>query len=178
MRFLPAVIPGVVVIEPEPTEDGTPTGWMYSAEAFCAHGLEPTAVQWSVALNHRRGTLRGLHYQRPPHEESKVMTCIRGALYVVAADIRPTSPTCGQHVGVELRARDRRALYVPKGFAVGYQTLVDDTEVMYAISTYYAPGFEAGIHHGDPTLAIAWPLPVAVISERDRELPLLSGVAV
>lgn len=176
MLFERTAIPDVVIVTPEPRHDDRG----FFARTFCVdefrdQGLDPTITQCSIAFNARRGTLRGLHFQAQPHAETKVIRCIRGALHFVAADVRPGSATYGQHVSAELTADDRRALYVPAGFASGYQTLVDETEIMYEISVPYTPGHEGGIHHADPVLAIAWPLVVTVISERDAALPSLDG---
>jgi dTDP-4-dehydrorhamnose 3,5-epimerase len=177
MRFTPTDLDGVVLIDPEPRHDARGSfARRFSADAMRERGLDPTIAQCSIAYNVRRGTLRGLHFQHDPHAESKIMCCVRGALFAVAADIRPASATFGRHVAVELAAADRRSMYVPKGFAVGYQTLADDTEIMYEISVPHAPGHEGGIHHADPTLGIRWPLPVAAISERDTGLPGLDAV--
>lgn len=167
----------VLIIEPEPRHDDR--GFfarMYCEAEFLEHGLDARVAQSSVAYNDRRGTLRGLHLQREPYAETKLVRCIRGAMFVVAADLRPESPTYGAHVTTELTADDRRALYVPKGCATGYQTLTDGTEALYLISDPHVPGSESGIHHADPTLAIAWPLPVSTISERDLGLPFLDAI--
>jgi dTDP-4-dehydrorhamnose 3,5-epimerase len=131
-------------------------------------------VQCNISHNRQRGTLRGLHYQRAPHQEAKLIRCVRGALYDVAVDLRPESPTFRQWVGVELRASDRqpsRMLYVPEGFAHGFQTLQDDTEIVYQMSGFYAPEAAAGYRWNDPAFAVGWPEPIAVISERDRTYP-------
>jgi dTDP-4-dehydrorhamnose 3,5-epimerase len=139
-----------------------------------AHGLNPRVVQCNVSYNHAKGTLRGMHLQLPPHGEVKLVRCTRGAIWDVIVDLRPGSPTHGQHFGVELSADNRRALYVPELFAHGYQALTDGAEVTYQVSEFYAPGFERGLRHDDPALGIEWPLPVSVISPKDAEWPLLA----
>lgn len=134
-------------------------------------GLDVDLAQESLSYNARRGTLRGLHFQRPPHEETKIVRCARGAIFDVIVDLRPESPTYLEWEGVELTAENRRALYIPKGCAHGFQSLAEDTEVLYQISSFFAPEAAAGCRYDDPAFAIAWPLPVSVISERDRRWP-------
>ncbi len=131
----------------------------YDAAVLAQHGLEPTDTQWSVSFNTARGTLRGLHYQADPHGEWKLVRCTRGAIFDVAVDLRAGSPTRGQHVAVELSAESGRALYIPPGCAHGFQTLADDTELLYGISPAYVAEGARGIRFDDPALAIAWPLP-------------------
>jgi dTDP-4-dehydrorhamnose 3,5-epimerase len=133
-----------------------------------AHGLDPRVVQCHVTFNPRAGTLRGMHWQTAPAIETKVVRCTRGAIHDVVVDLRPGSPTYGRHVGVELSAGTGRALYVPGLFAHGYQTLTDDTEVSYVVSERYSPAHESGFRHDDPAFGIEWPLPVTVISDKDR----------
>ena len=174
MKFTPTKLPGAFVIDLEPNEDSRG----FFARTFCArefeeHGLAGTFVQCSVSLNRKRGTLRGMHYQRPPATEAKLVRCTAGALYDVIVDLRPGSATFHQHVGVELTARNRRALYVPPICAHGLQTLEDDTEVFYQISAYHAPEAATGVRYNDPRFGIKWPLPVTVVSERDANWPLL-----
>ena len=172
MRFLNTEIPGVFVLEEERHEDER--GFFartWCAEELAAHGLEPKLSQCSVSFNHRRGTLRGLHYQAPPFAEVEIVRCSRGALYDVAVDLRPDSPTFRRSVGVELAAGSGRALYVPRGFAHGFLTLADSTEVSYQISTPYQPKAGRGVRYDDPALAIAWPGPIETIAPRDRDYP-------
>ena len=174
MLFQPTSIADVLLIDPEPRRDER--GFfarLYCEEEFEDQGLERTVAQASMAFNVRRGTIRGLHFQRPPHAESKTVRCTRGAMFAVAVDLRPGSPTYRQHVSTELTADNRRSIHIPAGCAAGYQTLADDTEVMYLISSRYVPGSEAGVHHADPSIGIEWPLPVTLISPRDAGLPLL-----
>ena len=177
MIFTETGLQGAFVVDVERREDER--GFFartFCADEFAAHGLAGRFVQCNVSFNQRRGTLRGLHFQRAPHEEAKLVRCTMGAIWDVIVDLRAGSPTRGCWFGVELSAQSRRALYVPDGFAHGFQTLTDDAEVFYQMSTAYRPGFDAGVHHADPTLAITWPLPVSALSERDAALPPLDAV--
>ena len=163
---------GVVVIELERHEDER--GFFarsFCADEFAAHGLSARVAQCNISFNRQRGTLRGLHFQRPPHAEAKLVRCTSGAIYDVAVDLRPASPTFCGHVGVEITARNRRMLYVPPGFAHGFQTLEDDSEVFYQMSEPFAAEAAGGVRWNDPAFAIAWPLDVQVISERDSSYP-------
>jgi dTDP-4-dehydrorhamnose 3,5-epimerase len=176
MIFTETPLAGAFVIELELREDERG----FFARAFCAnefaeHGLQPAVAQANLSFNHAKGTLRGMHYQMAPAEEAKLVRCTAGAIYDVIVDVRPGSPTYQSHFGVELSARNHKALYVPEMFAHGYQTLADDSEVVYLVSEFYAPGHEAGLHHDDPALGIEWPLPVTVISEKDAAQPTLEA---
>jgi len=144
-------------------------------EEFARHGLCTEFVQSNVSVNPVRGTLRGLHFQAPPHGEVKMIRCVRGAVYDVAVDLRPDSPSYGKWFGVELKADNYLMNYVPAGFAHGFQTLVDDSEVDYLVSAFYSPGASTGVRYDDPAFAIDWKLPVTRISERDRTWTLLSA---
>ena len=162
----------VVTVDIEPREDQR--GFFartWCRDEFARHGLDVDTAQNSVSINRRKGTLRGLHFQRAPHAETKLVRCVRGAIWDVVVDLRPDSPTFGKWQGFELTAANYRALSVPKGFAHGFQTLADDTEVFYQISTFYAPEAAAGYRYDDPAFAIEWPLPVAAISPKDLEWP-------
>jgi dTDP-4-dehydrorhamnose 3,5-epimerase len=129
-------------------------------------------VQANLSLSERRGTLRGLHYQVAPYQEAKLMRCVRGGIYDVIVDLRPESPTYKQWLSVELTADNRKALYIPEGFAHGYQTLADNTEVLYPVSQFYTPGAERGIRWNDPTFAIEWPTTeTLILSEKDKCWP-------
>jgi len=168
MKFTETLLPGSYLIELNPVEDDR--GFFartFCQEEFVDHGLNPHIVQCSLSFNRKRGTLRGMHYQAAPHRENKLVRCTMGAIYDVIVDIRPESPTYRQWVGVELSARNRRALYIPEGVAHGFQTLEDDTEVLYQISSLYEPALARGIRWNDPRLSIQWPLEVSVLSERD-----------
>lgn len=174
MRFEPTELSGVFIVETERHEDSRG----FFARTFCARefaekGLVASFVQSSVSFNHKRGTLRGLHYQLPPACETKLVRCTAGALYDVVVDLRVDSPTYLRHIGVELTAKNRRALYVPEMVAHGFQSLEDETEVFYQISAFFVPDKSTGLRHDDPRLGINWPLPVAVISEKDGRWPLL-----
>ena len=174
MKFISTKLEGAFIVEPEAHEDSRG----FFARTFCVRefgerGLATSFVQCSVSLNRKMGTLRGLHYQRPPAPEVKLVRCSAGALYDVIVDLRPDSPTYLRHIGVELTGRNRRALYVPKMFAHGYQTLEEDTEVFYQISEYYTPETATGVRYNDPKLGIEWPLPVADLSEKDAVWPFI-----
>jgi dTDP-4-dehydrorhamnose 3,5-epimerase len=145
----------------------------FCQEEFRRHGLDPAVAQCNVSWNRSRGTLRGLHYQAAPHEEAKVVRCTRGAMWDVIVDLRDGSPTRFKWFGAELTAQNHRALYVPKGFAHGFQTLADDTEVLYQMSESYHADLARGVRWDDPKLAIRWPLPDPILSERDRGYALL-----
>lgn len=150
----------------------------FFARAFCARefaklGMRPQVAQANLSFSHLRGTVRGMHYQVPPAVEPKLIRCIRGAVWDVIIDMRPDSPTFLRHIGVELSADNRRALYVPEGFAHGNQSLTDDAELFYLVGDYYAPANERGVRHDDPAVGIEWPLPVTRISAKDRNWPLL-----
>lgn len=175
MIFRETPLAGAFVLEAERIEDER--GFFarsYSREEFAAHGLDPDVAQCSISYNHRRGTLRGLHFQTSPFEEVKLVRCTRGSIWDVIVDIRPGSPTRGKHFAVVLSAEARNALYIPKGFAHGFITLEEAAEVFYQISASYSAEHARGYRWDDPTFAIPWPEPATVISERDRNLPLFS----
>jgi dTDP-4-dehydrorhamnose 3,5-epimerase len=144
---------------------------IWCRQELAAKGLDPDIAQESLSFNRHRGTPRGLHFQRPPHEETKIVRCTRGGIFDVIVDLRPRSPSYLRWQGFELTAENRRALYVPKAFAHGFQTLADDVEIVYQISQFYAPNSAGGYRYDDPAFGIAWPLPVTVISERDLSWP-------
>jgi dTDP-4-dehydrorhamnose 3,5-epimerase len=174
LKFSPTPLGGVFVVELERLEDERG----FFARSFCedefrAHGLRTDIAQCNVSWNRRRGTLRGLHYQAKPHEEAKLVRCTRGALWDVAVDLREDSPTRHRWHAVELTADNHKALYIPEGLAHGFQTLAADTEVLYLMSTAYHAASSRGLRWSDPRLAIAWPLPDPIVSERDRAFPVL-----
>lgn len=172
MIFCETPIPGVVTIALEPHEDER--GFFartWCRDLFRARGLSGELAQCSLSFTRQRGTLRGMHYQAPPHAEAKLVRCTAGALYDVAIDLRPNSPTFRQHVGVELTAQNRKALYVPEGCAHGSLTLADSTEVFYQISTPYVPAAMRGVRYDDPAFGIDWPEPVRAINDRDASFP-------
>jgi dTDP-4-dehydrorhamnose 3,5-epimerase len=149
---------------------------MFCQEEFAAHGLKPIIAQANVAFNTKRGTLRGMHFQYPPAAETKYVRCSRGAVLDVIVDLRPESPTYLQHVVVELSADNQRGIYIPERFAHGYITLEDNTDTSYMMGEYYTPGVASGLSHSDPRLALGWPIPVSVISEKDTQWPLLEVI--
>lgn len=172
MKFVDTPLAGLVAIELEPVEDDR--GFFartFCAETFRRHGLDPSVAQSSTAFSARRGTLRGMHYQREPHAETKLVRCTSGAVYDVAIDLRPGSPTLRQWYGTELTRGNRRMLYIPPGFAHGYLTLEDDSEISYQMSTPYSAEAAAGVRWDDPAFGIRWPEPVTTIHERDRTYP-------
>jgi dTDP-4-dehydrorhamnose 3,5-epimerase len=149
------------------------------ARTFCArdfeqHGLMPPVAQANLSFSHRKGTVRGLHFQMPPAAEVKFMRCTRGAILDMVVDLRPESPTFLRHFAVELSAENYRALYVPARFANGYQTLTDDAEAAYQVSEFYTPEFEQGLRFDDPMLNLSWLIRPTAVSEKDRNLPLLN----
>jgi dTDP-4-dehydrorhamnose 3,5-epimerase len=148
----------------------------FCAREFEARGLDPRVAQCNISFNRRRGTLRGLHFQRSPHAEAKLVRCTHGAVYDVVIDLRPDSPRFLTHFGVELSASNRKMIYVPEGFAHGFQTLEDDTEVFYQMSVPFFPEAAGGVRWNDPAFAIEWPLEVSAISEGDRSHPDFSVV--
>lgn len=175
--FTETEIPGVHVIDPERLEDERG----FFARVWCErelaeHGLETALKQCSISHNPRRGTLRGLHYQAPPHEEVKIVRCTRGSILDVALDLRRGSPAFKRHVALVLSAENRRMLYIPRGVAHGFQTLEDDTEVLYHISEFYEPGAGRGVRWDDTAFAIEWPATERrILSERDRTYPDFTG---
>lgn len=179
MRIDAAPLAGVHLITLEPIEDER--GFFaraVDADAFAAKDLNADFAQCSISFNRRKGTLRGLHYQAPPHPEAKLVRCTRGAVFDVVVDVRAGSPTFGRWWGVELSAENRLAIYVPEGFAHGFQTLVDESELFYQISVPYVADAALGIAWNDPALAIPWPDKAgAIMSERDRSHPALNDVA-
>jgi dTDP-4-dehydrorhamnose 3,5-epimerase len=151
----------------------------YFARSFCREefarlGLSTEVAQCNVSVNRRRGTLRGMHYQIPPKAEAKLIRCTRGAVHDVIVDLRDGSPTARRWVATELTEGNSRMLYIPEGFAHGFQTLEDDSEVFYQMFTSYFPDHARGVRWDDPALRIAWPLPDPIVSERDRSYPLLT----
>ena len=147
-------------------------GRAWCRDEFAQHGLNPQMLQLNVGFSHKKGTVRGMHYQDAPHAEAKLIRCTRGAIYDVIVDLRSDSPTRGQWFGVELSAAGATMLYAPEGFAHGYQTLEDDSEMYYMTSALYASGAAKGVRFNDPAFAVQWPLPVSVISEQDQNWPI------
>jgi dTDP-4-dehydrorhamnose 3,5-epimerase len=172
MIFTETKLNGAYIIDPEKLEDER--GFFartWCRREFSEHDLNPDLAQCSISFNSKRGTLRGMHYQLPPHEEVKLVRCTRGGIYDVIIDLRPQSPTFKQWFSVELTANNRRMLYVPETFAHGFQTLADDTEVDYYISDFYAPECASGLRWNDPAFGIDWPLEARIISQKDQSYP-------
>ncbi|MBZ5695447.1 MAG: dTDP-4-dehydrorhamnose 3,5-epimerase [Acidobacteriia bacterium] len=172
MLFTETKLKGAFVLEPERREDNRG----FFARTFCqhefeAHGLNPLVVQCNIAYNKKKGTLRGMHFQNAPFQEAKLVRCTRGAIQDVILDLRPDSPTYKQWVSAELNEDNHRMLYVPEGFAHGYQTLTETAEVIYQVSQFYAPESASGVRHNDPAFGIRWPLEVTSISELDKKWP-------
>ncbi len=174
MLFAETRLRGAFTIDLEPRVD--PRGFF--ARAFCTrefeqHRLTTSFVQMNISSSAAKGTVRGLHYQDGAASETKLVRCTRGAIFDVIVDLRRGSPTYLQHVVVTLTSENRRALYVPKMFAHGFQALTDGVEVLYQVDSFYAPEAERGLRYDDPVLAIRWPEAVTVVSEKDRLWPLL-----
>jgi dTDP-4-dehydrorhamnose 3,5-epimerase len=170
--FQPLALDGAFVVEIDPRRDERG----FFARTFCrdefrARGLVDDFPQCSISFNARRATLRGMHYQEPPYAEVKLVRCTQGAIHDVIVDLRPGSPTRRRWVAVELSAGNRKALYIPEGLAHGFLTLEDETEVFYQISRPHRPEAARGVRYDDPAFAIRWPVPPAVIAERDRSYP-------
>jgi dTDP-4-dehydrorhamnose 3,5-epimerase len=167
----------VTLIRPRRFEDDR--GWfmeVYSSRAYAQMGITAEFQQDNHSLSHAAGVVRGLHFQRPPHAQAKLVRCVRGAILDVAVDLRQGSPTFGRHVTAELTADNGHQLFVPEGFGHGFVTLTPDTEVCYKVSGFYAREHDGGIAHDDPDIGIAWPLPAGhepILSAKDRALPRL-----
>ncbi|MES2999081.1 MAG: dTDP-4-dehydrorhamnose 3,5-epimerase [Pseudomonadota bacterium] len=177
MKFRPLPLAGAYLIELEPRRDDRGS----FARTFCARefqvaGLETVYVQTNLSENTREGTIRGMHFQRAPHAEVKLVRCVRGAVFDVIVDLRPGSASEGEWFGARLSQDDGTTMYVPAGFAHGYQALTDGAAVHYMASAYYEPGSEGGCRHDDPALAIEWPLAVSSLSPKDAAWPLLKRV--
>jgi len=175
-RLQPTALAGVVVVERQPIADER--GWF--ERLFCARELESVThgqpiVQINRSLTRRRGTMRGLHYQHPPHAETKIVTCLRGEIFDVAVDLRAGSPTFLHWHGERLSAADGRMLVIPEGCAHGFQTLSEDVELLYLHTAEYMPAAEAGLHPEDGRLAIRWPVSITELSSRDRTHPLIDA---
>jgi dTDP-4-dehydrorhamnose 3,5-epimerase len=172
MIFTETPIAGAYVVEVERMEDDRG----FFARTWCqrefeGHGLNSRLVQCSLSFSRRKGTLRGMHYQAPPHAEAKLVRCTAGAVYDAIVDLRPGSKSFRQWFGIELTADNRRALFIPEGLAHGFLTLADQTEVFYQMSEFYTPGGARGVRWNDPAFGIQWPAAVAVISPRDAAYP-------
>ena len=172
MQLIQTPLAGAYVIEPTPIEDDRGLfAYGFRADEFAGRGLIPAIAQVNISFTRHRGTLRGMHFQIPPHQEAKTIRCVRGAAYDVIVDLRPDSPTRCRWFATELTADNRRALYVPPGFAHGFQTLTDDVEVLYLVSAYYTPSHYRGVRWNDPAFGIEWPLAPLRMHQRDRAYP-------
>ena len=174
VKFTETKLKGAFIIDLERREDSRG----FFSRAFCqnefaVHGLKPVIAQANIASNKKQGTIRGMHFQYPPAAETKLVRCPRGAILDVIVDLRPESETYLQHVAVELNEDNQRALYVPERFAHGYQALRDNTDTSYQVGEFYTPDAEGGLMYNDPRLSLRWPLPVAVISDKDQKFPAL-----
>ena len=172
MKFSETKLKGAFVVEIEKlTDDRGFFARSWCEKEFEAQGLTTRVVQANVSYNLKKGTLRGMHYQIAPYQECKLIRCTRGAIYDVIIDLRTGSPTYKQWTGVELTADDYTMFFVPRDFAHGFQTLIDESEITYQVSQFYTPGSERGIRFDDPAFNIQWPLEVSVISDKDRTWP-------
>ncbi|MCF6245791.1 MAG: dTDP-4-dehydrorhamnose 3,5-epimerase [Desulfobacula sp.] len=172
MRFIPTKFAGSYLIEPEPfSDDRGFFARIYCRNEFKKKGLNPNFVQCNISYNRVRNTLRGMHYQKAPYGEAKLVKCIRGAIYDVIIDLRCNSETVTQWFGVELTAENRKSVYIPEGFAHGFLTITDDTEVLYQMSEFFHAESSSGVRWNDPAFAIDWPEKIAVISDRDAHYP-------
>ncbi len=172
MKFAKTSIPGIFIVSLELLEDDRG----FFARSFCRkefseHGLNPDVAQCSVSFNRTRGTLRGMHFQKAPHEESKLIRCTMGSIYDVLVDVRPTSSTFKQWIAMELSGANRTMLFVPPGVAHGFLTLEDNSEVFYQMSEFYVPEASGGFRWNDPAFGIRWPEPPRVVSPRDQQYP-------
>jgi dTDP-4-dehydrorhamnose 3,5-epimerase len=170
--FEPTPLAGAYVVELQRrTDERGFFARTWCRNEFAGQGIDAELVQSSISYSRRAGTLRGMHFAWPPSREGKLVRCERGAIHDVIIDLRPDSQTFLQHAGVELTEDSRRALYIPPGFAHGFQTLVDDTEVLYMMTDFYRAELADGVRFDDPAFGICWPRPVTVIVERDRSYP-------
>ncbi len=176
MIFTETPLKGAYIIELERIEDER--GFFarsWCAKEFAEHGLNPNLAQCNVSFNKKKGTLRGMHYQAPPHEEAKMLRCTKGSLYDVIVDLRKNSPTFKQWFSVDLTAENRKQFYIPEGFAHGFLTLEDGTEIFYQMTEFYHPESANGIRWNDPAFQIKWPISDWIISENDRKYPDFRG---
>jgi dTDP-4-dehydrorhamnose 3,5-epimerase len=174
VRFIETAIGGVWLVEPIPHVDSRGSfARTFCTEEFAEHGLAHNFVQHSVSHSVHKHTLRGLHFQTSPYAEDKLVSCIQGAIFDVAVDLRPESPTYLQWTAALLTPETRRQLYIPKGCAHGFQSLSDDSAVFYLISTPFNPASSTGVRYDDPALSIDWPAPPTVMSEKDRNWPAI-----
>ncbi|MCA9882056.1 MAG: dTDP-4-dehydrorhamnose 3,5-epimerase [Anaerolineae bacterium] len=174
-KFEPLKLPGAFLITLEPVGDNR--GYFvetYRQDLFAEHGLATNWVQENQSLSSQKGTVRGLHFQRPPHTEAKLVRVLQGIALDVIVDLRVDSPTYGQYEAIELSESNHRLLYIPKGFGHGFCTLSENMVISYKVDAYYAPGAASGILWNDPDIAIDWPVTQPIMSERDKELGTLA----
>ena len=177
MQFIPTKFESAWLIKPDRYEDDR--GFFartWCQQEFAEHGLNPNLSQCSVSFNLTRGTLRGMHFQAAPREEAKLIRCTQGSIFDVIVDVRKDSPTFGAWQDFELTAKNRHSLYIPEGFAHGFQTLKSGSEVFYQMSEFFHPELARAFHYADPAMGIAWPLPVKVISKQDALNPSLDSL--
>jgi dTDP-4-dehydrorhamnose 3,5-epimerase len=168
MNFQPTPLAGAFVIEMQLFEDNRGFfSYSFDKSKLAAHGITGELVQSNLSFNHKKGTLRGMHFQVEPKAQPKLVRCTAGAVFDCIIDLRPDSPTYRKWFGAELSAANHRSLYIPKGFAHGFQTLADNSELLYDMFEWYAPETARGVRYNDPVFNIQWPLPVSVISDRD-----------
>ena len=172
MIFTETKLKGAFIIDLNKIEDDRG----FFARAWCqkefeTHGLNPKIAQANIGFSNKKGTLRGMHYQKAPWEEAKLVRCTKGAIYDVIIDLRPDSSTHMHWVGFELTDENRKMIYVPEGFAHGYLTLTINTEIYYQTTQFFAPEFATGVRFDDPAFDIKWPIPIEVISEKDKRWP-------
>ena len=174
MKFTETKLKGAYIVDLDRKEDSRG----FFARAFCQkefeiNGLKPAIVQANIAYNHQKGTLRGMHFQYPPAAETKLVRCTRGGILDIIVDLRPESSTYLDHISIELTEDNQRSLYVPERFAHGYQVLRDNTETSYQMGEFHIPGVEGGLMYNDERLGLEWPLPVAMVSEKEQAWRLL-----
>lgn len=172
MKYVPLDIPGVFSVEPQFLSDER--GFFtrtYCAREFAEHGLDPAVAQCNVSFNHKRGTLRGMHFQTKPHEEAKLVRVTSGAVHDVIVDLRPESPAYLRWIGLELTAESHRGVFIPTGCAHGFLTLTDGVEMLYYMSEFYDPPTNTGVRWNDPAFAIEWPFEPLLVSDKDNSYP-------
>lgn len=174
MKFTETKLKGAYIVDITPSTDERG----FFARTFCARefaelGLNTSIVNTNHSMSIGKGLIRGMHFQRPPFAEAKLIKCIRGAIFDVIIDIREGSPTFLHWFGIELNAHNRTMLYIPEGFAHGFQSLTDETEILYQVTNFYQKESEGGIHYKDPMIDIAWKLPVGLVSEKDNNLAFI-----
>lgn len=172
MIFIETALKGAMIIELERlTDERGFFARTWCCREFEGQGLNPKLVQCNISYNNKKGTLRGMHYQAPPHQEAKLVRCVKESIYDVIIDLRPNSPTYKQHIAVVLTEKNYKMLYVPEGFAHGFQTLEDGAEVFYQMSEFYEPEYARGVRWNDPAFGIIWPIENPIMVDRDRNYP-------